>query len=176
MVSECLQKEVNQPTLFSALLEKGGRLWPERHRYLTESLSSDSPPARLLGTVRDYFLQGPSPKSVAVCTFSTGVAGNSALVPEAAFSMSAETLLLCYAIWERSEDDASNAAWHRKMIAALDPFAVGHYVGESDILSDPARAERSFAPMNWQRLQALRRQYDPHAGFHGYLSPSVHCT
>jgi hypothetical protein len=41
-------------------------------------------------------------------------------------------------------------------IAALDPLAVGHYVGESDIASHPSRAERSFARTNWQRLQALR--------------------
>ncbi len=167
---ECLKMELNQSTLLAALLEKGGLLWPERHRYLADTLWSDSPPAQLMGTVRDYFLQAPSPKSVAVCAFSTGVAGNPALLPEAAFSMTAATLLLCYAIWERPEDDASNAAWHREMIATLDPFAAGHYVGESDIVSDPVRAERSFAHTNWHRLQALRRTYDPDALFHGYLS------
>ena len=84
--------------------------------------------------------------------------------------MTAGTLLLCYAIWERPEDDAVNAAWHRGTIAALDSFAVGHYVGESDIVSDPVRAERSFARTNWQRLQALRRTYDPDALFHGHFS------
>jgi FAD/FMN-containing dehydrogenase len=167
---ECLQMEVNQPTRLAALLDKSGMLWPERHRYLADTLWSDSPPAQLLGTVRDYFLQAPSPKSVAVCSFSTGVAGNPAILPEAAFSMTAGTLLICYAIWERPEDDASNVAWHRETIASLDPFAVGHYVGESDILSDPARAERSFARTNWQRLQAFRRKYDPDALFHGYFS------
>ena len=51
--------------------------------------------------------------------------------------------------------------------SALDPLAVGHYVGESDILSDPARAKRSFARKNWQHLQALRQKYDPDALFHG---------
>jgi len=167
---ECLQKEVNQPTLLAALLDKGGMLWPERHRYLADTLWSNSPPAQLLGIVRDYFLQAPSPKSVAVCAFSTGASGNPAILPEAAFSMTASALFLCYAIWERPEDDASNAAWHRKMIATLSPFAEGHYVGESDIVSDPARAERSFAPMNWQRLQALRRTYDPDALFHGHFT------
>jgi FAD/FMN-containing dehydrogenase len=148
----------------AALLEKSGRLWPERHRYLADTLWSQSPPAQVLGTVRDYFVQAPSPKSVAVCSFSTGVAGRP-ILPEAAFSMTAQTLLLCYAIWERPEDDASNALWHRETIAALDPFAVGHYIGESDILSDPARIERSFARKNWQRLQALRQKYDPDALF-----------
>ena len=170
VAAECLHMEVNQPTLLAALLEKSGRLWPERHRYLADTIWSDSPPGQLLRIVRDYFLQAPSPKSVAVCTFSTGGAGNSAILPEAAFSMSAKTLLLCYAIWERPEEDASNAAWHREMLASLDPFAAGHYVGESDIVSDPARAERSFARTNWQRLQALRRAYDPDALFHGHFS------
>lgn len=170
IAAECLQMEINQPTPLAALLDKSGMLWPERHRYLADTLWSNSPPAQLLGTVRDYFLQAPSPKSVAVCAFSTGVAGSAAILPEAAFSMTAETLLLCYAIWERPEDDASNARWHREMIAALDPFAVGHYVGESDIVSDPARAARSFAQANWQRLQALRRKYDPDALFHGHFS------
>jgi hypothetical protein len=33
-------------------------------------------------------------------------------------------------------------------------------VGESDIIADPRRAERSSAKANWQRLQALRQQYD----------------
>jgi FAD/FMN-containing dehydrogenase len=167
---ECLQMEVNQPTLLAALLEKSGRLWPERHRYLSDTIWSDSPPGQLLRIVRDYFLQAPSPKSVAVCAFSTGLVGNSAVLPEAAFSMTAGTLLLCYAIWERPEEDAANAVWHREMIAALDPFAAGYYVGESDIVSDPARAERSFAQTNWQRLQALRQKYDPDALFHGHFS------
>ena len=81
--------------------------------------------------------------------------------------MSANALLLCYAIWERPEDDAANAAWHRTTIAALDKYAVGHYVGESDIVADPARAERSYSKANWERLNALRRKYDPEGLFHG---------
>ena len=170
VASECLKMELNQSTLLAALLDKGGMLWPERHRYLADTLWSDSPPAQLSGTVRDYFLLAPSQKSVTVSAFSTGDSGNPAFLPDAAFSMTAATLLLCYTIWERPEDDPSNAAWHREMIATLDPFAVGHYVGESDIVSDPVRAEWSFARTNWQRLQALRRTYDPDALFHGHFS------
>jgi FAD/FMN-containing dehydrogenase len=170
VASECLHMEVNQPTSLAALLEKSGRLWPERHRYLADTLWSNSPPAQMLGTVRDYFLQAPSPKSVAICSFSTGLA-DSPILPDAAFSMTAGTLLLCYAIWECPEDDASNAVWHRETIAALEPFAVGHYVGESDIASHPAHAERSFARENWCRLQALRRKYDPDALFTDIAAP-----
>ncbi|MDR4482883.1 MAG: hypothetical protein R3B95_06520 [Nitrospirales bacterium] len=51
--------------------------------------------------------------------------------------MTAGTLLLCYAIWEHQEDDGVNAVWHQETVAALDPFVVGHYVGESDIIAEP---------------------------------------
>jgi FAD/FMN-containing dehydrogenase len=89
--------------------------------------------------------------------------------PDAAYSMRADALLLCYAIWDRPEDDAANATWHRATIAALDQYAVGHYVGESDIVADPRRAERSYAKANWQRLQAMRQQYDSDGLFHGHF-------
>src|SRR5262249_26291550 len=167
---DCLAREVNQSTPLEALLDMGGMQYPERHRYRAETLWSDAPPAQQLATVRESFLRAPSPKSLAVCVFATGAEGRAAVRPEAAFSMTAETLLLCYAIWERPEEDGANAAWHRETIAALEPFAVGHYVGESDIVAEPARAARSFAPATWQRLQSLRRHYDPDGLFLGYFS------
>jgi FAD/FMN-containing dehydrogenase len=114
-------------------------------------------------------LEAPSQKSLALCAFSTGTESSAAVLPDAAFSITARTLLLSYAIWERPEDDDVNAAWHRGTIAALDPFAVGHYVGESDIVLEPGRAERSFAPANWQRLQSFRRTYDPDGLFHAHF-------
>jgi len=165
-----LGKDLHLPTPIDALLDMGGMLWPERHRYLADTLWSNSPPATVLGALREQFLRAPSAKSLAVFVFATGAAGPAAPLPDAAFSMTAGALLLCYAIWEHPQDDTANAAWHRQTIAALDPFAVGHYVGESDIVADPVRAQRSFAPANWHRLQALRRKYDPDGLFHGHFS------
>ena len=169
-VNECLKKELNHRTPLDALLDLGGMLWPEHHRYLVDTLWSNSPPAQPLAIVRDNFLQAPSPKSIAACVFPTGPDDTAAAIPDAAFSMTARTLLLCYAIWEGPQDDPTNSAWHRKTIAELEPFAVGHYVGESDIVANSTRAERSFAPANWQRLQSLRRKYDPDGLFHGHFS------
>ncbi len=174
VISECLGKDVNQPATMDALLDLGGRFWPEHHRCLADTLWSNSSPGRQLAAVHNAFLQAPSPKSLALCAFSTGVGGSAAPRPDAAFSMTASTLLLSYAIWERPEDDEVNADWHRKTIAELNRFAVGHYVGESDIVAEPGRAERSFAPANWQRLQALRRTYDPDGLFHsGFIIRAV---
>lgn len=166
VLSQCLGKEILQPTSLDVLLQMGELLWPERHRCLADTIWSNSPPAQLLSAVRENFRQAPSRESLAVCVFSTGAEDNDAVLPDAAFSMTAKILLLCYAIWERPDDDDLNAVWHRETIAALDTFAVGHYVGESDIVTEPARIERSFATGSWQRLQSLRRKYDPDGLFH----------
>ena len=120
-----------------------------------------------LAVLRDHFLHAPSQQWLGTVWFSTGENGVASQHPHAAFSMTGETLTLCYAIWKRPEDDAANVAWHREMMNHLDPFAVGHYVGESDIVSFPVRHERSFASANWQRLEWLRREWDPDGLFHG---------
>ncbi len=167
---KCLYKEINQATPMETLHEMGAMLWPERHRYRADTLWADSPPAPLLGSVRDHFLRAPSPKSLAVCVLATGPENSRPALPDAAFSMATRTAFLGYAIWERPEDDDANSAWHRGMMSALDAFAVGHYVGESDIVASPARGQRSFAPANWKRLELLRDKYDPDRVFHGHFN------
>ena len=167
-LSDCLLKELNTPTPIDGLHELGAGLWPERHRYLADTLWTNSPPASVLAAAREHFVRAPSTKSVAVLSFRSG--GTHAPLPDAAYSMTADALLLCYAVWERSEDDAANAAWHRAAIAELDRYAVGHYVGESDIVASPIRAERAYAKANWERMQALRRKYDPEGLFHGHFT------
>jgi FAD/FMN-containing dehydrogenase len=169
LAGDCLYKEVNQPVTFDGLLDMGGTLWPERHRYRVDTVWSNSAPKLPLAAVQDAFLQAPSSRSLALCVISTGGENRGAWTPDGVFSMTAETLFLCYAIWEAPEQDEANATWHRQLIAALDSFAIGHYVGESDIVANPGRAERSFAPAQWQRLQSLRRKYDPDQLFHEHF-------
>ena len=158
VAGDCLLKEPNLSTPIDALHDVGAKSWPEGHRYLADTLWTNSPPGEVLATLRNHFVGAASVKSHAVLVFSTG---ERSPLPDGAYSMAADALLLCYAVWERPEDNAANAAWHRAVIAALDRYAVGHYVGESDIVGNPRRAERSYAKANWERLQRLRRKYDP---------------
>ena len=109
-------------------------------------------------------MDAPSLKSTELFIFSTGA--DRLPLPDCAYSVSGDALLICSTVWERPEDDAVNTGWHRAAIAALDEFAIGHYVGESDIIGDPGRAERSYSKSNWQRLKTLRRKYDPDGLFH----------
>jgi FAD/FMN-containing dehydrogenase len=92
---------------------------------------------------------------------------NGTPVPDAGFSMTGAMLLLCYAEWDDPQHDTANAAWHASLMARLDPFATGHYVGEAD-LTRPSRAERSYSAASWARLRAVRERYDPDGVFDGY--------
>ncbi|MGE3497640.1 MAG: FAD-binding oxidoreductase [Candidatus Binatia bacterium] len=164
---ECLKKEANQPTTVDALLEFGSQLWPERHRYVSDTVWTNVPAPELLRPLRDHFLKAPSSKSLGTVWFSTGPNGVASPQPDAAYSMGGRNLTLCYAIWEGPEGDAAHVGWHDQMMAALEPIAVGHYVGESEIVRRPHHHERSFAQPNWERLKQLRKKYDPDGLFLG---------
>ncbi len=165
----CMLEERNLSTPIDALHDMGAMLWPEGHRYLADTLWTNSPPGEVLAASRDCLGSAPSSKSFGVLVLSTG---ERAPLPDGAYSMAGDALALCYAVWERPEDDTANAAWHRATIVVLDRYAVGHYVGESDIAADPRRAERSYAWPNWERLQALRLKFDPDGLFVGHFAPS----
>ena len=154
----CLLKQPNRATTIDALLDLGGMAWPERHHFLADTLWTNSSLGEVVARARDQLLGAPSTKSMVVCALLTG---ERSPLPDAAYSMSGDALLICYAVWGNEERRAENEQWHRATIAALDRFAIGHYVGESDIVSDPRRAERCYSPASWNRLQALRRKYDP---------------
>jgi FAD/FMN-containing dehydrogenase len=157
--ADCLLRETNLPTPIETLHEMNASATPMEHRYLVDSLWTNSRPAEVLAASRERFAHSPSSKSTVLFAFATGAEPSP--LPDCAYSMTGDALLICSAIWQRPEDDPVNAEWHRATIAALDDYAIGHYIGESDIIAAPERAERSYSKSNWQRLQALREKYDP---------------
>jgi FAD/FMN-containing dehydrogenase len=165
-----LSKTVDQKRTMPELLKLSGQLWPERHRYFADNLWTDAPVEQPLAAMRDRFLHAPSSKSLGVCIFTTG--GEAPAKIDAAFSMMGRNYLLYYSVWERADDDRPNSVWHGDLREALDHFAVGHYVGETDIVTNPGRAEKSFTPESWKRLQGLRQTYDPAGLFLGEFGPA----
>jgi hypothetical protein len=77
------------------------------------------------------------------------------------------------AVWDRVEEAAAAArAAPQEHVRSLDPWAVGSYSGESDLLGGPQRAERSFSPANWEPLRAIGAEYEPDSRFFDYLEVS----
>lgn len=105
-------------------------------------------------------------------TSAVGGARGAALRP----TTSGRAFVSCYAMWQDATDDAANLHWLPSTMAELEPLALGHYVAETDLPATASRAQRSFAEPNWQRLQELRRRFDPDGIFPTYLGPGERST
>jgi len=88
-----------------------------------------------------------------------------------AFSVLGETYVAPFAIWDDPAADSASIRWLRDTMRAVEPYGTGHYIAEADLTADASRARRSYAPEDWERLQALKATYDPANVFHTYLTP-----
>jgi FAD/FMN-containing dehydrogenase len=122
----------------------------------------------VLAIIQDHFTTVPSAHSVILCPILPSPADAPPL-PDAAFSMVAPVYAAFYSIWEEAGQDEANIKWLRTLMKALEPLAVGCYVGESDIAANPTQVVNSYARSRWERLQALREKYDPNGVFHSYM-------
>jgi FAD/FMN-containing dehydrogenase len=168
LATSSIAKIERQPASYPVLFGGMDRLFPQRHRYLAEATWANTPLEDLVSVALESFRRAPSSRSVLLCLLPPAPTAD-APPPEAAFSMSASTFAGTYAIWDDASHDGANTSWHRDLVEKLEAYAVGHYVGESDIASRPERARGCFSPAAWDRLAALRRQYDPRGLLHGFF-------
>lgn len=164
----CLSREVNRAIPFEALYEGEDAAWPEGHRYAADNLWLKADIGEVLAGLRAQITRAPSTKSLVLVALPPAPPEDTEL-PDSAFSKLGQVLVGCYSVWEDESDDEANIGWLRAVMKTLAPFAVGHYVAETDLLADPSRAARSFSPAAWARLASLAQRLDPHGLFHSYL-------
>lgn len=138
-----------------------GGFFPERRRYAADVFWSAAPPAELLARLADELARAPSPASFGLLALPPAPPPGAPPPPDMAFSLFAPAFVGVYGVWSEARDDAPNQTWLRAAQAALAPRATGHYIGEVDLEASPDRARRSFTPEAWQRLEDLRKRYDP---------------
>jgi FAD/FMN-containing dehydrogenase len=163
-----LMKKLNVSMTFEDLFDIMDGFFPERRRYAADTLWSAAAPIDVMRIVQDHFNQVPSADSSVLGLILPSPPPDAPPLPDAAFSMLAPVFVAGYAVWKKEEDDAANLSWIGNLMRDLTPHAIGHYLGESDIMTDPSRAVNSFARPNWERLQALRKKYDPEGVFHPF--------
>ena len=168
MSAKSFAKKINEPSSFANLSEVSGITWPEQHRNLCENQSSKSNPADILMAMRDKIIDAPSAKSVIVFCQSTGQHNLLEANAGVALSMEGQSYGGIWAIWDKAEDDAVNMKWQDETMALLKPFTNKHYIGETDIVSDPAKIKNSYTKEKWEKLEKIRAKYDPDKLFFGY--------
>jgi FAD/FMN-containing dehydrogenase len=143
-----------------------------------QSMTDDSAPPGLQNVVRSELL-GPldaagidslvglirsatSPMSTALLRIMGGAIAD---VPADATAFSyrdSAGLLMIAATWpDPSDDFARHSQWTRDSLTAMQPWSAGG--GYVNLLSEegPERIRDAYAPGTWDRLVALKRQFDP---------------
>ena len=160
----CLFKDEFGATPFEALFGMVDTSFPPE-RCAADTYWSDEPLNVLMEKLVAHFAEAPSPLTLVLCESHP----QTHAYPDAAYSMDGNSFLAPYSMWVKPEDDAANLSWLRKAMALVEPYKKGHFISEADIVAEPSRAEQSFAPPNWQRIQILREKYDPHGVFYSYV-------
>ncbi len=133
-------------------------------RYAVDNVLTDQG-GKTLVALADHFKKAPAKDSHILAAFNLGVAPKR----DSCFSWAADCYVGCYSIWDDEKDDPANFGWLMENLPIMDPFGAGHYVNEIEARGHPERYPQCFSPANWERLQQLRKQYDPDGVFHSYL-------
>lgn len=165
-----LLRQIDQPTPFAVLFSGSDALWPARSRAAADSLWLNGGFGTLLPALARHVERAPSAESVVLAALAPGGPAR-APAPEMAFAPLGRIHLGCYAMWADRSADEANRAWLRDLVATAEPPATGHYIAETDLSAGRSRAQRSFTPSTWKRLQALRTRYDPDGVFADYPRP-----
>ena len=168
VLDRALVRQVNTPVSFDDLFAIEAAVFPEGHRYDVGIIWSDADPTPVLSGLRDRLAQAPSLKTE-ILVAVTPPPTIDPLAREMAYSMAAPLYIGCYSVWDNADDDESNERWHHETLKSLEPITRGHYMGETDLLASPNRASDSLAPGVWERLQTIRRRYDPNGLFYGHI-------
>src|SRR5262249_15651205 len=129
---------------------------------------SEARPLPVLTGLRDRIQQAPSSETVILIAI-TGPPTIDPAAPKMAYSHAAPFYIGVWTCWQDAAADALNLRWHREPGQALEPVAAGHYIGETDLLASPTRAQHTFAPGVWERVRAVQDEYDPHGVFERHI-------
>lgn len=91
---------------------------------------------------------------------------------DACYSSKGIHFLTTHMQWREAKDDAANDRWYEEFNKILAPYAMSHYINQTDNERHPERIMNCFSPENWQRLATLRQKHDPDNRFYTYLGYS----
>ncbi|WP_431773809.1 FAD-binding oxidoreductase [Streptomyces cucumeris] len=159
-----LSRREEEPTTLAAMYEGCDAVWPRGHRYAVDTLWSDEDLGTLMALCGEAMAMAPSGKSLFLVPLAPA-SRNPELWHDMAFSVLGRNYLVPYAVWEDPDEDGAQLRWLRRTMELLEPLGTGHYIAEADLPAALSRAERSFTPDDWRRLEELRARYDPDGVF-----------
>ena len=113
----------------------------------------------LIDIVIEHTQAMPSPSSSFDCHHMGGAVGR---IPDDATAFGDRRSAYCFNVvgaWKEAVDDAVNRDWVRALASAAEPFGTGGvYV---NFAADPDRVRVAYSDAKYERLRAVKREYDP---------------
>ncbi|MFJ9391328.1 FAD-binding oxidoreductase [Nocardioides sp. NPDC101246] len=157
------------PADMEELRERQTNANPENHFYVSEGAYLVGGTAELISAITPAFTTLPTTKSFAIW-FDMGRAPQRAL-PDMALSLQSDIYFAAYLVGEDDADVRAATSWITDRIAELEPVKSGTYLGDSDLISRPAKFMSDEA---YARLNKIRECRDPAGIFPTYLhAPDV---
>lgn len=163
--AEASSQAEERPLAFTALGQLSAM--PDGKRVAADQCWSEAPLGELLLAVQ-HLAAIPARSS----TINLVAPGGHGTIPymadlDGALSVGGGVSCGIYAMWDEPADDARHLDWVRQVDQALAPHCAGRYVGEAD-LTQPGHLDQCFTPAARERIEALRRRYDPQGRFHSW--------
>lgn len=120
--------------------------------------------------VLKYLGETLSAKAIDPRSFGFSVLGSNPTVPEpACYTYKAPHYISCYLMGDTNEDVQHSYALMAEMYEAIKPYIKGYYINEIDLTQFPHMAKDCFSEEKWNKLLAVRDQFDPNKRFVSYL-------
>ncbi|MBS1825070.1 MAG: FAD-binding oxidoreductase [Acidobacteria bacterium] len=118
-----------------------------------------------IATLTEHYAKVPAPLTHIV-VYSLG--GRVAAVPDSDTAVSyrrSRHAVIGIGMWEDPADDAKVTAWVREFAAKMQPFASAGFYPNYEANADAGALVSAFGEEKYQRLVAVKRQYDPNNVF-----------
>lgn len=162
-LAKAIVRETNVVTELDELLQGGeALLYPRERRYAADNMWTHAAAGDLLPGMRRIVATLPQAPSHMMWMLW----GPPQPLPDMAFSVEDDLYIALYSVWDDASRDSEHQAWVTDNMRSLEPLSSGIQLADEN-LSD--RPFRFMSGDNRQRLEAVRRKYDPDGLFHSYM-------
>jgi FAD/FMN-containing dehydrogenase len=131
----------------------------------------------VIDIIAEHAYDATSPRSYAAIFHMGGAVARTSRDATAYPSRDVEHNMSIDAVWLPQQDDtvgATETAWARKFLAALQPHSAGVYVNFLDSDDDSSRVREAYGDDTYRRLAEVKANYDPENVFHNNKNIQPH--
>lgn len=166
--SRALIHVVARPTTVEDMYNTLGHIYRKGLRFGTDNMVSNAPPAEISGAIMRMASNIPTPISH-VLWFPVPI---ERVQTNTSLSLMGTNYLVGYGACVDPTDDAKVQSWASDHMNALEPLAVGMLLADENLARRPNAT--ILRPGALERLEVLRKQYDPNGVFLSYYRGDAH--